>query len=286
MSMQNTIIEKKDDKIFSPQEIVFNLITLYYLDHKSICNFGATSKHNDRWMIDLAETRKKIFGTIPEIAQSSLQAWYYDAWHRYASAYRCMYVRSYAEQKLHAKSYELSFSLPIKREIHEHHTLNGQCIKPLPCKVLPYYNDHKDYFYGILTKIIPCQYRTDHSKDYKSISICRFIFDKSGLECRISISDEQSWGLRYFLDYPIILKAILASTIVSQKKKVYINIHGRRNKRAYWDYSLKGITIPENYQQYIKDIDSNRQTARWNLLDQSLKNAIEMRYQEQRSKIQ
>ncbi len=286
MGMEDLSMEKKDDKIFSPQEIVFSLVTLYYLDHKSNCHFGSTSKCNNDLMIKLAETRKKILGNIPEITQSPLNAWYQGGWHEYGSVYRCVYVRSHAEKKVLAKIYMLLSSL---RRTYRSDTYlinhTNDYIHPLPCKILPCYSGDNGYFYGVKKRAIPYQYEINYSRVYESISIYRFIFDGPGLECRISISNEQSWGLKFFLDYPRILKAILNSTVISKKKKMYINFDGKQKKRAYWDYSLEGITIPKDYQQYIKNIDSMKQTAKWNFLDQVLRKAIDIRYQEQHSGI-
>jgi hypothetical protein len=279
--MENLSLEKNSDKIFSSQEIVFNLVTLYYLNHRSICNFGATSKDNDCLMINLAEIRKKILGNIPERAQLQSNTWYQGAWHAYGSFYNCVYVRSYAEKKVQAQSYTLLS--PLKRvSISDTYNVNtGNFIDPLPCKNVPYYDKDICYFYGVRKRNLPYKDRQGNLRVYKSISICKFIFKGLALECRISISADKSWGLKQFLDHPLFLEAILNSTVISNKEKVYINVHGKQKKRAYWDYALEGITIPENYKKYIKNTNSTRQTAWWDILAPDLKSAIDMRYQEQ-----
>lgn len=266
----------KQDKIFSPSEIILNLVATHYLaDHSAICAFASTSKDYKNLMMATAKNRRQ--NTLKYACPTPQH--FGKLVHPYGSAY------CYAYQSPYLTNLNLNYHQLDNSETTFKSQQFWLFISPLPVpnKSMLFFNEQGALcFYGYGEH--EYQHATIPGRSQNLRAIIHYCLDGSIMPCTLQIQ-EKSWPINALLSYPHLLKAILA---VSGKKMILAD---QNYSIPYWTFSLGDIIVPDNYKERIEfkyDTDRFDSDASLKLFFEDfpeyVKDAIKKRYQEQKIK--
>jgi len=256
--------------LLQSDELVWHLICSHYLDHESICSFAAMSKVHNQRMLDLAVQRKKL---LPCGLERHTKEHIKTIRHKYGNA--CCYAyKSGLGLGLNSLDDNGKSKLDIK-------FFDG-FVSPLPCRSVPFFNKEGVLcFYGYGTVKAP-------GIGDSLCSIVLYGLHRLPLCCMMRnliprVRDDE-FKYRYislgdFLEYPVLLEAILNSTIVTKRRSYYV----LRAVMEFLDFSLKGVTLPDNYADKVEFACSDEKGTKIYVghLTDEIKEAIRKHYEEQ-----
>lgn len=260
-------------------DLVFNLD---YVGHKAICSFAATSKASDEYMLSTAEKRRNLL-------KAKHPSWSEDVavlWHKYGSAaYSADIPQEYEHKRLEFGHPQLSSKRGGLGNLTKITLIDNPLF--LSHAPLPFRNKGKTYFHLVQRdkKSFYCA-TTGRVKHDVCDTVWRYEYDGPSRCCYVSLNNNNRRCMSALLNYPVLLKAVLNSTVVAKRKK-RINSYTRD---IFLNYSLEGVTLPDDYKQYdvfdeitaiIGNPASLRQGDPWEYLDPILRLAIEKLYNEQ-----
>jgi len=258
-------------------ELVLYLVSNHYLlDHESICSFAATSKaHNQRMLSLAAQKKENLFGRV--------EGHVGEMRHKYGSAYCCAYKRPGENNGLGLIFNWLDENGKNKSKVH---CFSG-FMSPLPFRPVPFFNKEGVLcFYGYGTVSVPYEDSNGGTHFEKICNIVRYGLDKKTLCCTMKDTKPGVQGaiehvcLDLFLEYPVLLKAVLNSTIITTQQKY--SLLGVLLEE-YLEFSLEGVMLPDNYaeRRVITNAPIAISYGNFNVFPDNIKEAIKKRYKEQ-----
>jgi hypothetical protein len=231
MNREIVPLKIETEKILQKNKFVLDLVSKnYLLNHEAICSFAATNKSHNADMIFTAQQRKNLLlksGCI--LLSVSIGT----IWHKYGSAY------SFAYKKPGVNVLILGYYALKSEKRYKSITQSFQgFISPLSYKPAPFFNDKGGLsFYGYGEKNISYEDSDWAWECHKTVeSIMRYSLDNKCLRCVLNTTMNNH--LMYFLEYSVLLKAILK---INTTKEIKID------SEEYLEYSLKNIVIPNDY---------------------------------------
>lgn len=211
---------EEEVKMLSSKEVVFKFLVDHYFGHDELCLFAQTNMENKRCILNTALTRRKLLSK--EMMTDRLSP---VTWHEYNSM--CCYAYEGCS----------SFNLTIVR----HAIREGQFVKtryksfqnfksPLPHNPGPLVDQNENvYFYG-------------RGLMQSADSVVRYDLDGCVSKCFMKIGEHVMVSVELFLEYPVLLKAILNSTNVTRR-------HHSLEQLWLLEFSLEGVWLPDNYHE-------------------------------------
>ncbi len=257
-----------------PKILVFDLVARsYLLNHRGICCVASVNKAYHQYILSQADHRSNL---LPRFPAKSISFGVFK--HPYGSVYCCAYKQTPTSKQLILSSRYLG----LNGKSHKKGYGFKNFISPLPCKSSPFLNQGKLYCYGFGG--MPVFYFDEAETILKIIpfkGIIRYGLDRSRLQCRLGLPNTiYGESMHYFLDYPFLLEAILNSRRVTLKKN-WIVPH--KVSEEYLEFSLDGVTLPDNYaeQKDFPSLERSYAVDNFDHLPGYIRQAIIKRYAEQ-----
>jgi hypothetical protein len=238
-------------------ELIFGLVTTNYLsNHKAICAYAATSKKNNKFMIDLAPSRTRQLNCIDFVPLPSPK-WL----HKYGSA---RWIFSKCKDVFTVDYRELSDDGISKKRI-----IQEGFISQLPHKPAPFFNeDGHMCFYG---------YGEIENNKIPSIAkaVLQYGEDGSIYNCVVQGEDDHPWSIAPLLSYPSLLKALL----ITEGKKA--EIPKAPMPGPFLVFSFDNVVIPDNYREFKGFGVEWYSILQFTHFPQCIQNTVEERYKKQ-----
>jgi hypothetical protein len=253
----------KEIRSLARDELVFDLIFSHYLlDHKSICSFGSTSKEYNLLMIETAGQRIKQLKYKKPIQEPFEQRI-----HKWGSSHLYAYEENKDDTPCLILQYDFFKDNTLETQLEFFYTSS-------------YY---QEFFCSEKGELFFYGYR-------KSAGFFKYKLDKSFMPCAMQYEDRS--GLAYkqdldiFLEYPVLLNAILHSNKMSIKNVLISSLSTEYN-RPYAIFSLDAVILPDNYAErvpYHHSITLDLKTSSFEDFPEHIKKAIKSHYAEQQNK--
>lgn len=235
---------------------------LELFSYDMICSLAVT-KECDRILIKTAAQRKNLF--LQEIAHSGVEDYRSRTfiWHKYCIA--CGYKIRRSHQPNFPTTYVVRYISLDFENIFGHYEWNAELQSGEELFESLRFNEQANpYFYVINTYKNTEQW--GQVRQIEELSFNTRLKNKTNI-CGLRILRDCDYAMSYFLDFPVLLKALLNSSEIRYEWL---------GKLCF----LKGITIPDNYKACIGKYEYKS----FDDLPWLLQKAINTRYQEQQNK--
>jgi len=258
-------MEIEENVCISSEDVVLNLICNHYLGHDELCLFAATSKESEQRILASAPIRKNLLSK--ELAADRIGV----TWHKYGS--RCCYAyKRFGWYNLGMACHTLRDCQHIGTKYESFEDF----ISPLSYQPAPFLNEDgifSFYGYGKIRQNVM----------HRLCTIVRYDLNGSSLRCVVTNKEGLESDMSLFLEYPVLLKAILNTTEVT--KKLFSTgtiISGSRHHEEILELSLDGVVLPYNYGErtIIPGTSSAFSFESIQQFPWKLKSALEKRYKE------